>query len=202
MGWNSFAHNGRDTKAILKDELECENAHASWKIKDIGGSGSVYYVLIEKRFANQTNKHQLAFNQDADGAFRFIAVVLVSRDRFEIAYKEIDETSGPCETKCPQRILKAASSYADDVSDSNYGVEWRARCWEYHKRPKVNMQNLRVGSRIRFQEEITFGGISACEFEVATYRIRGKERKCFYNKVIGLCRITNLSDRKFEVIAA
>jgi hypothetical protein len=48
----------------------------------------------------------------------------------------MDETMGPCESSCPERILKLLTP-----TDSDYAKEWRARCQkniDWRKtRPKI-----------------------------------------------------------------
>jgi hypothetical protein len=46
---------------------------------------------------------------------------------YNIGTKEIDETMGPCESECPQRILDLLTP-----TNSQWANEWRQRCWRYH----------------------------------------------------------------------
>jgi hypothetical protein len=50
-------------------------------------------------------------------------------DYEEIFTKEIHEACGPCESKCPDRILNLLTP-----TDCKWAIEWRTRCREYNKK--------------------------------------------------------------------
>jgi hypothetical protein len=56
------------------------------------------------------------------------AVILCNyapKDRYNFGWKDMDETMGPCETECPERILKLLTP-----TESKYAQEWREACWK------------------------------------------------------------------------
>lgn len=56
------------------------------------------------------------------------AVFLISySSRGEFGYKDMDEGMGPCESKCPARILDLLTP-----TDSEWANAWRQRCREYN----------------------------------------------------------------------
>ncbi|NLA66715.1 MAG: hypothetical protein GX856_00430, partial [Gammaproteobacteria bacterium] len=62
-------------------------------------------------------------------------------------YKDIDESMGPCELDCPERLL----AQSDD--DSRYGVPWRAACREARKEAAARrkfISSLKPGDRFRY----------------------------------------------------
>jgi hypothetical protein len=71
-------------------------------------------------------------------------------DGFNFGYKDMDETVGPVEDECPERILKLLTP-----TDSAYAIAWRGRCWEHIQRRKAQPK-LTEGCRIRFATPITF----------------------------------------------
>ncbi len=85
--------------------------------------------------AGNFNEVYLAFKTDRGVA----AVVVLTRwvpkpaDGCNFGYKDIDETWGPCETSCPERILKLLTPvddlYEDDRSRQT-AQEWRDACWQ------------------------------------------------------------------------
>ena len=71
-----------------------------------------------------------------------------NRDGEHFGYKDMDETMGPCEDECPERILRLLTP-----TDNEHALQWRRRCLanlRLRKRPIVE------GMRIRMAEELTF----------------------------------------------
>src|SRR3546814_6670908 len=66
---------------------------------------------------------------DADGARIVFAVVCLvrytprARDGYIFAYKDMDETVGPCASKCPASILSLLTP-----TESQWANAWRERC--------------------------------------------------------------------------
>lgn len=58
------------------------------------------------------------------------------KNRHNFGWKDMDETCGPYEASCPERILKLLTP-----TDNQYANDWRQRCWEKIERrralPKV-----------------------------------------------------------------
>jgi hypothetical protein len=50
---------------------------------------------------------------------------------YDMGYKDMDESVGPYESECPERILKLLTS-----TDQEYAVQWRQRCWDNIARKK------------------------------------------------------------------
>ena len=76
------------------------------------------------------------------------AVILITYHRSkridEVCWKDMDETMGPFEAKCPARILKLLTP-TDNVNAN----EWRARCWANIEHRK-NCKHLPHGTVLRY----------------------------------------------------
>ena len=136
MGWTTSGYASEwkivGGRRVVDRQKECDrmlncplyDSHGSYDRKDwtvIGAMkvlksamvGSVYYAAVET-------------HKDGQSPFVWAAVFLTSgkgRDGSVWGYKDMDETMGPCEDKCPASIL-ALLSPTDD-KDAN---EWRERC--------------------------------------------------------------------------
>ena len=76
--------------------------------------GSVYYAAVTTEVAGQPTK---VF------AVVFLTCGRTKHDGCIWGYKDMDETMGPCESKCPASILALLTP-----TDSKYANEWRERC--------------------------------------------------------------------------
>lgn len=58
------------------------------------------------------------------------------KDYHNFGYKDMDESMGPCESECPERILDLLTP-----TEYEHAKDWRARCRAYHAarkaRPKI-----------------------------------------------------------------
>ena len=58
----------------------------------------------------------------------FAVVILLNyyRDKYDnFGYKDMSEDMGPCQSECPERILKLLTP-----TESQYANDWRQRCWD------------------------------------------------------------------------
>lgn len=76
--------------------------------------GSVYYAAVTTEVAGQPTKVSAAV---------FLTCGRTRNDGCIWGYKDMDETMGPCESKCPASILALLTP-----TDSKYANEWRERC--------------------------------------------------------------------------
>lgn len=137
MGWTEY-HAKFYKKGRVDRKAECDNLFddSSYKVLKSAMVGSTYYAAIE----NTTAKTKTVF-----------AIVCLTstnnRNYYNFAYKDMDETMGPNEAKCPISILKL-------LTDTNYeyAQNWRQRCWEYHegKKGKIPLGKLKAGSVVKF----------------------------------------------------
>ena len=94
--------------------------------------GTVYYGAIRKDSTQEVFGYVCLTSPDKKGGFNF-------------GYKNIDETCGPNESKCPLSILNLLTP-----TDSQWANEWRARCRTYHEQSKspTAFKNLPVGTKV------------------------------------------------------
>ena len=66
-------------------------------------------------------------------------VILIKWGCGEIWYKEMSEDMGPCEARCPERILKQLSPLEDFLEPGNcydWAKGWREQAWKYIEKAK------------------------------------------------------------------
>jgi hypothetical protein len=143
MGW-TYCNKIGSTKEFLESTINGENEHGKWTVLDtaLKNFGRVAYMAVEK------------LTKETGEVTRFGLVMLVDHngDYGEIGYKDIDESMGPRECECPERILKLLEGYAPI---NEYSASWREKCWtnikarKYHnKGKKAFVKNLKAGDRI------------------------------------------------------
>lgn len=78
-------------------------------------------------------------------------------DSCNFGYKDMGESMGPCESRCPERILKllspAESLYQGDSLE--WAKAWRDRCWANVERMK-NRFKLKNGAEYRMTDTVWF----------------------------------------------
>ena len=119
--WTQTEHNGYPELTVLKSSMV----------------GSVYYAAI-----------QIKRNGIVESVFGTTALTHVdSKDYFNFAYKDIDESMGPYESNCPKGILDLLTP-----TDNEYANAWRERCRQnmQKKKDKKTKATLPVGTVIRF----------------------------------------------------
>lgn len=128
MGWVSqhatYYKNGTvDRKAEMDFYFKEEDTvGGKYHLKTLKSAmvGSTYYAAIEKT-DNGTQEKEV---------FAVICLTEVDmKDYFNFSYKDMDETMGPCERKCPIGILDLLTQ-----TDNQWANEWREGCRKYHER--------------------------------------------------------------------
>jgi len=147
MGWTSYTADHYKNNMVDRVK-ECESILTSesetgikWQPLKISAKGSTVYAAVKRT--------------EPDGHFNIYAEVILTKvsmkhwDNF--CYKEIDETSGPCERNCPVSILKLLTP-----TDNETANKWRNDCYlnaemEATRRKDENaLNNLPVGSTVEF----------------------------------------------------
>ena len=90
-------------------------------------SGSAYYAAVEP------------FDISGTAGEAFAVVCLVrwnpkARHSEHFGFKDMDESMGPCEARCPASVLSLLGKPRND-----YAAEWRKRCWAWNaltRRPR------------------------------------------------------------------
>lgn len=136
MGWTSYHIDGRINRKTECDNLyNCETDNFVYKVLKSTMVGRTYYAAVEKT------------NKDTGESKVFAGVCLTSVDNSDwhnFSYKDMDESVGPCESKCPNSILDLLTE-----TKSEWANEWRERCRKYNAKPKLG--KLPIGSVIEFK---------------------------------------------------
>ncbi len=96
-----------------------------------------FYAAVEQ-VDKQTGERQV-----------WAAVILLSHnpgDGHNFGWKDMDESMGPCEAQCPERILKLLTP-----TEYEYAKDWRARCWANIEKRKAR-RRLPVGTILKYQD--------------------------------------------------
>lgn len=144
MGWTSYHakyyKNGKvDRKRECDENLTWSNEKCISTVLKSRMVGTTYYAAVKQ--------HRL---QD-DGTWKdtvFAAITLTSgQDRsdpyFNFACKDMSESMGPYECKCPKSILDLLTP-----TESKYALEWRRKCRENLTKPKSWLLTCPVGTQI------------------------------------------------------
>lgn len=146
MGWTSMytGFSSKDSKKI-KDFLinEWERC-GNFRVLDYSKKGNTVYMAVES-FAKKDV---------------FATVTLISFHDGEFYWKDMDESMGPCQYDCPQRILKKLTP-----TEYEYALDWRRHCWDLHEKNKSSARKYQHGDVLRFPREISFtNGVQGTEF--------------------------------------
>ena len=146
MGWLSMMTLGRfaTPKAYLDDQFTyTSETNTSRVIASALCNMTVYYAAIE-RVSHETEERMV---------FAVVCLVRYNRnakDGYIFAYKDMDETMGPCESQCPPTILDLLTP-----TEYPYALAWRGRC-RAHAQRKARPQP-RAGDVVLFAEDLHFG---------------------------------------------
>lgn len=108
-------------------------------------------------------------------AYVFCGVFLFKNNKRDgFGYKDIDETMGPCEVDCPDRIMRLLSP-VEDIPNPGYAEQWRAEvAAAKQRRAKARKQakSFSPGDTIRLSHPAHFpkSGIAADTFKFIEYR--------------------------------
>lgn len=113
MGW-TFTHLETTSEAKRK---YCDNLwREDIKVLKSQMVGTTYYAAL----------------QDENGVHAAVVLTAVHRNDYcNFGYKDMSETWGPIESKCPASILKLLTPPANEDAK-----EWRKRCYDYHAKQK------------------------------------------------------------------
>lgn len=138
MGWTSYNaptqyKNGR---TVIDRKTECNKLFDSERFEILKASmvGSTYYAAVRIR-------------KTGDVFAEVILTRVNTKDYFNFAYKDLDETCGPSEDRCPKSILDLLTP-----TDSEYANNWRERCRARFENGNRNLGKLPIGSVIEIIE--------------------------------------------------
>lgn len=137
MGWKSMytGFGSKDSKAIKEFLLNEWNRDKKFEALDYSRKGNVVYMAVKHLDTNEV----------------FATVTLISFENGEFFWKDMDETCGPGQVECPQRILKLLTP-----TEYEYAKNWRKKCWEFHEKNCTGAKKYQHGDILIFPREVTF----------------------------------------------
>lgn len=161
MGWTSMTSAGMGGHATPKAYLDDQFTYS----RTVDGGGTRGMRVIDSACVGNRVWYAAAeIVEDGEPQYVIALVCLVrwnpkARDRYVFAYKEMEESMGPCEAGCPARILRLLSPTANE-----HALDWRRRCLV---RLRLHARKIEDGMRLRFPRPMAFGdGHSGTDFIV------------------------------------
>lgn len=193
MGWTSYhaTHykNGKvDRKAELDAMYNWEDENRKCEVLRSSMVGSTYYAAV-KSF-NKTNGYE-----------RVCAAICLtstnSKDYYNFAYKDMDETCGPYKYDCPKGILDLLTP-----TDSEWANNWREKCREQldKKRSPNSLSKLPEGSVIKVVLPFDTQRYRAGSEVTLTKRKWGKRCKWFTSNCYFTQGLMKQLEEHYEVI--
>jgi hypothetical protein len=161
MGWLYQYDPVENPVAYLTEKYNCDNERRTLRVLAAARVGSTVYMAIKS-----TDKASAA-------SYVFAAVILISNtQKHGFGYKDMDESMGPCQCDCPDRIMRLLTPISD-LPNPGYAADWRARVESRKnatRQQKQKRQSLRVGSIVTLPTPASFrGGFTASRFRVAYF---------------------------------
>ena len=151
MGWLSMPLSSMYPHEMPKAYLD---AQFSYDRRDADGQGRALRVIASSCLRNKV--WYAAATPSTDGVDEpTIAIVCLvqwnprAKDGYVFAYKDLDETMGPHEAECPERILALLGD-----TDHPSALDWRRRCLDRLARRAA--QRLEDGMHIRLAHAVPF----------------------------------------------
>ena len=192
MGWLSMTSAGMaghpNPKAYLDDQFTYSRA--------LDGGGTRGLRVIDSAFVGNRVWYAAAeIISDGEPLYVIALVCLVrwnpkARDGYVFAYKDQEESMGPCEAGCPARILRLLSPTSKESA-----LDWRRRCLV---RLRLHARKIDNGMRIKLPRPVSFSdGHTGTEFIV----VKCGEKITFRShKGHGHYRISHFRDLAWSVV--
>ena len=114
MGWTGIPMDRKPTTEELN------------RVVDDAMRSDTYQIVDRSGFCGWDHQFLLCERRDGDNT-RFIAVFRFAYRSGELLYSTDDESAGPNETDCPERLLRGVEGSAPRNA---YAAQWRQRCRE------------------------------------------------------------------------
>ena len=182
MGWTSYhaTHykNGKIDRKAECDAYFIEGLNSGfYDVLKSSMVGSTYYAAVRPLKKSGANGSYVDIPEEEQEVFA--AVFLTStnaKDYFDFSYKNMDETYGPCERKCPKGILDLLTP-----TENKYANAWRKACREnlIKKNNPNALSKLPVGSEIKYktyngEEVIAYKHPPAYQFKRPFWYLKGR----------------------------
>ena len=158
MGWTEYhaTHykNGKVDRKAECDAYFIEGLNRGfYELLKSSMVGSTYYAAVKplkKSGGKDENGEYIYVDIPKNEQRVFAAVFLTStnaKDYYNFAYKDMDESYGPCQCDCPKGILDLLTS-----TENEFANAWRKKCYENlsKKQDKNSLSKLPIGSEIKF----------------------------------------------------
>ena len=159
MGWTYTYRGNTPMKEFLASRVNCENEHARWQMHGIAivRMRTAYMAVEIIRRSQETGAWEETTREVV--ALVFLLDYRPNDRGFDTGYKDMDETMGPCESECPERILQLLTPTTHE-----YALAWRQRCWDNIAQRK----SFRIAKDVVFEiQPISFlDGIARSRFKV------------------------------------
>ena len=164
MGWLFQRDPIDDPVAYLTDKFTYDGERHTLRVLAAARASNTVYMAIRST------------EKATGGSYVFAAVILISNTKKDgFGYKDMDETMGPCECACPQRIIRLLTPIAE-LPNPGYAAAWRARVAAYHEnrhRQRARRAALTLGAIVKLPQPARFAdGATASEFRVSGFRGR------------------------------
>lgn len=164
MGWTDYHRRPADPRAELRSLVTRDGPEGSRRALADAFVGSTWYAAVED-ITPQGAQHVWA------------AVFLVKRGK-AFGYKDMCESMGPCEDRCPKRILDLLTPLDDTYPHVGYAADWRARCRSNLAAPKPSP--LQDGALVSFQAPYELPSGPCSTFTARRHSRRGRHVWRFY----------------------
>lgn len=148
MGWTTMQFHGTRAQFV---ERELNRDPAWGRVLNFAVVGTVIYIAFELG-----EKH-------GEGKGNVIALIYLTkkyRDHYNFGYKDMEETCGPNETKCPKRILDLLTPldelYKEESCGKKWAGEWREACRKYLEAAKTPKPKITEGVTVKMNEPLKF----------------------------------------------
>ena len=134
MGWTS-----KDYRTKTHLEFDLNDAGELLQEEICNGNYNLIGATLAKAHYKEDNNVIYALIRHPEG-YLFLLVVLVDIVDNEIYWKEVDETMGPSESRCPIEYIKLLPD-----TKSEYSKAWRERCLKNNVSiNKDGLQNIQI----------------------------------------------------------
>ena len=157
MGWTEYRathyKNGKVDRKAECDAYFMEGLNRGhFDVLKSSMVGSTYYAAVKplKRSGGKDKNGNYFYIDIPDDEHQVFGVVFLTstnmKDYYNFAYKDMDESCGPCQHDCPKGILDLLTP-----TESEYANEWRKACYENLKKKKSpnTLSNLPVNTVIK-----------------------------------------------------